>query len=313
MAPGAMLRKTQVCPSSIERFPYPVSTLDQLEPAVRTALRAHLQPEETIERLIVAPPKEMFGIPREWRQRLDVQPALSRIMSWVLALTEQRLLIVTVAGPNDAPAVLAVPIDRLLWVEVGIILLFGWFECAWAGHDRVQRTRVFFNTVGEELFQGLRVQLCRTLIEHSGQAGATGDRSLSKLDSLPFKFMSLLSMGVLLPDERIEALAFHPTLLKRRLVVLKQRRAPATALILSNYHLVVAHEDPSQHDATYGLITRYCPRRRVRAVTLEKHDVDLLLHFTVGLKEAEETFSVLFQADMEPALGEWLTTNFSSS
>jgi len=295
-------------PSSIERFPYPVDRLGQLDPFTQAALLEHLELGEVVKRIIVAPPKEMVGIPREWRQRLDVQPALSRITSWALVLTEQRLLVATISRSDMKPPVVSIPIAKLLWVEVGTILLFSWFECAWVSQDRVQRIRVFFSTVGEEHFQQLRVLLCRTAIEQDGLAVMSGDRNLTELDSLSYKFVNMISIRMLLPDEHIERLVSHPTIWQKHLMVFKRRRAPSTVVILSNYHLLVGNEDPSQHDATYGWITRYCPRQRVRKVTLEKDTVEISMNITVGLDGIEETFPLLFPAEMEPSLAEWTSS-----
>jgi len=292
-------------PSSIERFPYPVDRLDQLDPFTQAALSEHLELGEVVKRIIVAPPKEMVGIPREWRQRLDVQPALSRITSWALVLTEQRLLVATISRSDMKPPVVSIPIAKLLWVEVGTILLFSWFECAWVSQDRVQRIRVFFNTVGEEYFQQLRILLCRTAIEQDGLAAMPGDRNLVELDSLSYKFVNMISIRMLLPDEHIERLVSHPTIWQKHLMVFKRRRAPSTVVILTNYHLLVGNEDPSQHDATYGWITRYCPRQRVRKVSLQTVTSEITLYVTVGLDNVEETFSILFPAEMAPSLAGW--------
>ena len=292
-------------PSSIERFPYPVDRLDQLDPFTQAALSEHLEPGDAIKRIIVAPPKEMFGIPREWRQRLDVQPALSRITSWALVLTEHRLLVATISRSDVRPPVVSIPIAKLLWVEVGTILLFGWFECAWVNQDRVQRIRVFFNTVGEEYFQQLRVLLCRTLIEQGGLTMISGDRNLIELDSLSYKLVNMISIHMLLSDEHIERWVSHPTIWKKHLLVFKRRQAPSTVVILSNYHLLVGNEDPSAHNATYGWITRYCPRRRVRKVSVDTKSSEIMMHVTVGLDSVEETFSIIFPAEMAPALAEW--------
>ena len=295
-------------PSSIERFPYPVDRLDQLDPFTQAALSEHLEPGEVVKRIIVAPPKEMVGIPREWRQRLDVQPALSRITSWALVLTEQQLLVATISRSAMKPPVVSIPIAKLLWVELGTILLFSWFECAWVSQDRVQRIRVFFNTVGEEYFQQLRVLLCRTVIEQDGLPVMSGDRNLVELDSLSHKFVNMISIRMLLPDEHIERLVSHPPIWQKHLMVFKRRRAPSTVVILTNYHFLVGNEDPSQHDATYGWITRCCPRRRIRKVTLEKNTTEISMNITVGLDGIEETFPLLFPAEIEPSLAEWASS-----
>jgi hypothetical protein len=247
----------------------------------------------------------MVGIPREWRQRLDVQPALSRITSWALVLTENHLLVATISRSDVKPPVVSIPIAKLLWVEVGTILLFSWFECAWVSQDRVQRIRVFFNTVGEEYFQQLRVLLCRTIIEQDDLTMVSGDRNLSELDSLSYKLVNMISIRMLLPDEHIERLVSHPTIWQKHLMVFKRRRAPSTVVILTNYHLLVGNEDPSQHDATYGWITRYCPRQRVRKVSLQTVTSEITMYVTVGLDSVEETFSILFPAEMAPSLAEW--------
>lgn len=293
--------------SSIERFPYTVDALEQLDTPAHRALAASLRPDENVKRIIVAPPKEMVGIPRAWRQQLDIQPTLSRTRSWVLVLTEDRLLVATIDKRDAPPAVLSIPIADLLWVELGIILLFGWFECAWVSEGQVARARVFFNTVGEEHFQALRTHLCRTVAELDGLPASSSGLKQVQIEDLPFKLKSMIAIKMLLPDESIDKLAYHLPMWRKHLVIFTRRRAGSTVVILSPYHLLVGNEDPSQHDAHYGWITRYCPRRRVRKLSLGTKPSEIALDITVGLDEVEEIFSVPFPLDMAASLAEWAT------
>jgi hypothetical protein len=114
----------------------------------------------------------------------------------------------------------------------------------------------------------------------------------------------MISIRMLLPDERVERWVYHLPIWKKHLLVFKRRRAPSTVVMLTNYHLLVGNEDPSAHDATYGWITRYCPRRRVRKVSVDTKPSEIILHVTVGLDNVEETFSILFPEEMASTLAE---------
>jgi len=290
--------------SGVERFAYPVNSLADLDRVMDAALAARLEPEESIRKIVVAPRQSHLGQLRGWRRWLSALLPWEWTPEWVLVLTTRGLLVAIVPRPGEPPTVVSIPTARLLWIEIGEILLYGWFECAWAGQGKVQHQRVYFNTVGDELFHSIRVALCRDVIAGTGLASKAGRRDLDPLRPLPFKFMNIIGHHLLLPDETVEAVVYRPAIWEKRLGLFSHQRAPAVALVLSNYHLLIAEEDRSDSEVSYGLSARFCPRARLRRFDIvEKEDErELWLQVTVGLDEAEETWALLFPTRFGPAL-----------
>lgn len=290
--------------SGIERFAYPVKSLAELHGPVGAALAAQLEPGDSIKQILVAPRQSHLGQFKGWRRWLSALLPWEWTPEWVLVLTTRGLLVAIMPRSGEPATVVSIPSARLLWIEIGEILLYGWFECAWAGRRDVQHQRVYFNTVGSELFHSIRVALCRDIINGTGLATRGGVRSLDPLRPLPFKFMNLIGHYLLLPDETVEAVVYRPAIWEKRLGLFSHQRAPALALVLSNYHLLIAEEDRSDIEASYGLIARFCPRSRVRRMDIqEKEDEqEVWLQVTVGLDQAEEAWSLLFPPEFRPTL-----------
>jgi hypothetical protein len=179
-----------------------------------------------------------------------------------LAVTGQRLLVAATASPAEAPVLSAAPIFDLLSCELGTVLLFSWFEWTWAD----------------------------------------GGHGLEQLTGFPYKFRNLIPLRLLLPDEQICTVIYRPAIWTRHPGPFRRKRAPSLALILTNYHLVVAQEDLGHGTTSYGLITRYCPRDRIRAVNLDRAGGDLWLSVTLARAGAEESVRVLFDPAAEGSL-----------
>jgi hypothetical protein len=73
-------------------------------------------------------------------------------------------------------------------------------------------------------------------------------------------------------------------------------------VVLTPDHLLVAQDDLTNLRAAYGLITRYCPRDRLRGAMVERAQDDLWLNVTLALHETEETLRLLFEPGTESAL-----------
>jgi len=293
-------------PSSLDRFPYLVSTLAELDPLVQDAFRRELEPDEAIDQLTVAPRQELIGIPSAWQHWLGLRTATLQTPAVMIALTSERLLVATITQPGSSPAVASIPTAALLWVELGEILIFSWFECVWAAPDGVQRLCVLFNAVGVAHFERMRRQLCRSMIQQADLKPEQGDRKRRLLADLPYKFGNMIDNILLLADERIDDVIYRPALWQQRWRIWRRMRAPAVALVLSNYHLLLFRETNSTHMPDYGWIARYCSLRRVRGLALQEDEAALRLDITVGVGGAERTFGVLFPSDLDARLRQWL-------
>ena len=289
--------------SSFERFSYSVSKVDDLTPPVRLALLAQLVPGEAICQIIFAPRQDRPFGRRGVGDWLGARYTGRQTPSWVLVLTEDRLLVATLADATSPPEVSSTPLSDLLWLELGTILLYSWtsWSCA-GGTGRPRHERVYFNTVGDRLFWDLVNAIRGMIITQIGLPRSADERRSEVFDGLPFKYQNLVPGRLLLPDEEVQAIVYQPAIWRQRWRFFSHQRAPVTVVVLSPDYLLVAQDDLTNIKAAYGIISRYVPRSRLRRVTLEHIRDDLWLNVTVGLRETEESFRYLFEVGSGPAL-----------
>lgn len=284
--------------SSPERFAYAVSRIEELAPPVAAALHARLLPDEAPRQIIFAPRQRLLSS----RRGLGAWFVVRWTPSCVLVRTDERLLVATIAEASKAPEVTATPLTDLLWVELGTILLYSWVAWSWVDAGQAQQQRVYFNSVCENLFWDMVNAMRRTIIAQSGLPLPTGDRHYAAFEGLPFKFMNLIPLRLLLPGEQAQVVVHQPPIWGRRLGVFGYPRAPTTVIVLSQEHLLVAQDDLTNLRTPYGIIARYCPRNRLRRVEIEQMQHDQWLNVTAGLCDTEETLRLLLAPDTEPAL-----------
>jgi hypothetical protein len=288
--------------SGLERFAYPVPRIEDLAPPVAAALQVHLLSGEAVRQVIFAPRQSRFAQRRRLVERLGAWLVEQWTPSWVLALTDERLLVAAIPEASQPPQVTVTPLADLLWLELGTILLYSWVEWSWASAGGPQRQRVYFNTVSDALFWDMVNAMRRTIIAQSGRPQPEGARHYAAFAELPFKFMNLIPFRLLLSGEQAQAVVYQPAIWDRRWRVFRYQRAPATVVVLSPDHLLVAQDDLSNTRAAHGLIARYCPRDRLRGATLERVQDDLWLNVTLSVQGAEETLRWLFEPQFEQAL-----------
>jgi hypothetical protein len=284
-----------------------VASLDDLPPPVKTALAGELRPGETIRQIISAPRQHVLGETTGWRGRLGIVFPWDWTPDWVLVVTGQRLLTAATSSPDEPPSITAAPVADLLSCELGTVLLFSWFEWRWAAAGRLEHQRIYFNTVSDRLFWDALTFLRRSLIIDADLPPAADDLGLAHLAALPYKFKNLIPHRLLLPDEQIQAVVFQPDIWTAPRGPFRRRRAAALALVLTNYHLILTQEDRGYGATSYGLITRYCPRDRVRAVTLERAGSDLWLQVQLAHGDAEDLLRMLFEPSAEQGLQDVMT------
>ncbi len=198
--------------SGLERFAYPVTSLEDLAPPVRSALAAQLMPGETLQQIIFAPRQDQYAA-RGWLGKwLSLRFFWQRTPDWVLALTGERLLVATISEAAGTPSVSVAPLADLLWLELGTILLYSWFAWSWADGGQPRQQRVYFNTVRDDLFWRMVNTIRRTIVARSGLPHSAGERRLEVFAGLPYKFRNLVPHRLMLPGERVQAMAYQPAI-----------------------------------------------------------------------------------------------------
>ncbi len=284
--------------STTERFASSVSRVEDLAPAAAAALQAYFLPEEVPRQIIFAPRQSRLSP----RRRLGTWFAERWTPSWVLARTDERLLVVTIPEAPRLPEVTVTPLADLLWLELGTILLYSWVAWSWVNAGQPQQQRVYFNTVSERLFWDMVNAMRRTIIAQAGLPLPTGEPHDSPFGGLPLKFRNLIPFRLMLPGEQAQVVVYQPAIWGRHLGVLRYQRAPTTVVVLTREHLLIARDDLTAARAAYGIIARYCPRNRVRRLMLEQTQHDLWLNVTVVQHGVEETLRLLFEPGTEPVL-----------
>jgi hypothetical protein len=287
---------------SLERFAYAVKGIEDLAPPIEAALQAQLLPGEVVQQIIFAPRQDQLVARRRMASWPNIGFLWRQTPNWVLTLTGERLLVATIPEAPNPPQVTVTPLADLLWLELGTLLLSSWVAWTWASAGRPQQQRVYFNTVRDDLFWDMVNAVRRTIMAQTDLPRPARERHREAFEGLPFKFWNLIPRKLMFPDEQVQVLVYQPAIWSQRWRMFQRQRAATTAVVLSPAHLLIAKEDLSTDRTTYGLIARYCPRNRLRKVTLERVQDDLWLNVTVGVQETAETLRLLFEPSAEPAL-----------
>ncbi len=283
-----------------------LGSLDELDPPARAALVEHLGGGETIRRIVVAPRQMLLGAGPGWRRWLAILLPWELTPDWVLVLTDDCLLAASFVRSSAAPTVTLTPIANIVSLELGTVLLRSWLEWTCVGQGCLDRTRIHFNTVSYWLFRQVLGDMCRDLARRAGLEPVPNDRHLEYLAGLPFKFMNIIRHDLLLPDEQVQAALYRPAIFEQR-GLLRHQRTPSAALLLTNYHFLIAEEDLSESRNGYGLINRFYPRRRIRSAALQRAENDLWLSLALETHGVgQEVVRTLFESSAGPALEEML-------
>jgi hypothetical protein len=285
------------------QFAYRVDSLADLDPQVGTALAEHLESGDPIHQIIVAPQQWVLSEDRHgWRPFLRYQRKLSP--NWVLVVTRRQLLLATSGAPGSPALISATPLASLLALEAGAVLLFSWFDWTWANQGRLEHSRVYYNLVSDWIFIELRQYLSRYLLAPAGPPPAAGDRRLEILDKFPFKFMNIISYRMLLPEEQVRAAVFRAPVWTGWHGFFRRQKAAALALVLSNAHLLIMEEENKGATDQYSLITRFCPRRSICEIGLEREADQLSFRLTLGRPGLTESLRIPFDYSAEQDLGQ---------
>jgi hypothetical protein len=303
---SSALRPSAIDNPRLSRFPRVLYSFDELEPAVEKAIVEHMEQGESIRQMIVAPRQRLLGAHRESRGWRGFLLPWEWTPDWVLVWTGERVLVATLDHPRATPVVTATPVKDVLSFEWGAILLHAWIEWTWANQGQAERTRIYFNAVGQRLFKRVLDSLRHDLAVQSELTAVQPDRHLERLAALPFKFMNLIMHDLLLPDEQVQAVVYRPAIWSDQSRLFRHQRAAAMTLVLSNYHILIAEEDLTGTLHSYGLITRFYPRSRVSHAALERGQDGLWLNLTPELNNVRQEVHVLFEFGSQEAIQKML-------
>ena len=290
---------------TVRGFAGQVAALEDLALPVQMALRPHLRFGDPVAMILTVPAQSVLveQANKGWWPR--------GLLPWtitphrVLVLTSSRLMAasspyVEEAGEvnrdvngeylsewnaiSELPEVAITPLEDILYLESGTILLFSWLDWAWVKGGRLEHTRVYFNTVNRSLFEKLAGLVRRSILDGCGMTLSSEDQGLDQLEKMPYKFRSLIPKHLLLPGEQVQAALFRPSMWAKDLSIFRRHVAAKLAVIRTNGALILAQEDLTSEEDSYGLIAQFCPRPFVRRVALEEtpRGSDLVVNLSLG-------------------------------
>lgn len=279
-------------------FAYPVNTLDELGTELATWLAQELEPGETVRQVLVAPRQRYLNTRQVRTNWLISMFAWKNTPDHVLLLTDRRLFLVTFPPGGRDPYLTSIPIPAIFSLEIGKILLFSWFELAWAGDGQLKRNRVYFNTACEACFDQLQETLVNDLPGKAGQWVGSGGRNLAALAMLPYKF-HVHTQSILLPHESIHAFFYRPAIRTKHFGGITRHIAPAVLLLLSDFHLLLIQDGQSEAGSNYGMITQWRSRCTVNPPVF-RHEQNRSWAF-LKFNQAEVTEELRLQIDQDAA------------
>lgn len=269
--------------------------LDELEGTAKGLFEKNLKPSEEI-RTIISAPSQLI---QQAETRIKLFMPWKTTPSWMLVMTDQRMLVAVFPFSQSEPELKAFSFDHILRMELGRVLLFAWLEWRWVKNGSVDRLRVYFNGVDDKKYHDLVKTACRDRIEKRGHKPVKDQRNLQLLKDLPYKFNNIITLELLLKDEAIQELVFRPAIYDRILGVFRNQRSPAITLLRTNYHLLFMREDEGDAGSKYGVVFGYMPLDVIqKSELLQEND---LLKITVHLhnKGAQEQVQMELLPDQE--------------
>lgn len=285
-----------------ERFASLVKTLAELDLVVRQVLEQVLEADELPEMMIKAPFQGKLSAHRLAKSVFKAKLPWEFTPEWLLVLTARRLLLVRIPGPGKSPEVNPVPFEQILWLQNGTILLFSWFEVGWVEQGAVHQETIYYNAVSERYFSRLTAQIRQAICCPAERPPDEGQPDLSALQGLPHKFKNLLPLRALLPGETLQRVVYRPALWRTRLVVFQVMTAPRLAAALTPGCLILAEEDLTGREASYGFIVTYLLRRSILRMETQPEEGGPALLISLGAGGARKELHLAFPAQMEADL-----------
>jgi hypothetical protein len=279
-----------------DHFARPIASPDDLAPIWRAALNTGLRPGEQPLWMVFAPYQAVLS------QKRPAQHDLSWEFSpdWLLVLTPERLLLLRVSTPNSPAQVVALDLASILSLQQGTILLYSWLTVTWAAPGTLRQERIVYNAVGEPCFSRL-VGLIRARLADHLPGPEQDNRAM--LAALPYKFKNLIPHRMLLPGETVRQVIYRPALWKKMLGIFRTMTAPRLVMTLTDDYLLLAEEDCTGTEGSYGFIATWLPLAKVDHTALQP--VRNGLEWQIALEwqgichELKVTFPAIAEAELD--------------
>lgn len=281
-----------------DHFARQVDTLDDLSGPAQQAFMQLLAPGEMICQIIYAPFQGHLKQYRSRRHFLSFSLPWEFTPDYVLLLTDRRLLLARLLD-RDAWRVETIPLDDLLYVRSGVILLLSWVEFCWVQNGLICREVIYFNTVCDRIFITLLEIVRGYLVKGRALCFSPAQENDPHLVDLPYKFMTAIPRRLLLPREQVCRVLFRPAMYHVLLAFVQHVVAPRMALVLTHHHLLLASENANGCEGDYGLISTFLPLNRIRGVDVLVVEEQAYLMIHLAHSGVYEDQSIPFPVEME--------------
>lgn len=274
---------------AVTYFLYPVQSLDDLPAPINEAVRRHLS-EAHVRAIIVIPPQD-YAIRREIRRQKNL-PFRWRVTPQRTLVFSDHQIVLVEAETNGDLHTLVIPLDCLVYVNLGTILLYAYLELAWVNGQQIEKRFIEYNAVGE---QHIRKQIEQVRAQIAADVPRFDNAPDEKTTAhLPFKFNNYLKFS-LLPDE-VLLTAVHQPAIRRGEGWFQPYLSPNRTVAITDTHLIILEEEERKRKSTYGIITRFCPLDRVRQVKFRPAEELCWMYLTLGFGEAAELVEIPLEA-----------------
>jgi len=281
-----------------DHFARQLDTIDDLSDPVRRTFLELLVPGEMICQIIDVPFQGHLKQYRSRRHFLTFSLPWEFTPDYILLLTDRRLFLARLLD-HDACKIETIPLDDLLYVRSGVILLLSWVEFCWVRDGLVYREVIYFNTVCDRVFITLLEIVRSYLVKERAFRFSPVQENDPHLTDLPYKFMTAIPRLLLLPREHICRDLFRPAMYHMLLAFVQHIVAPRMVLVLTHHHLLLASENTNGCEGDYGLISTFLPLNRIRGVDVlvVEEQAYLMIHLAHG--GVYEDQSIPFPLEME--------------
>ena len=275
-------------------FLYAVAHVDELPEPVRAAFQAH--PTTGDSAIIVIPPQEYGVLRMNWL----------RILPFARRTTPQRTLLITdeqiiiVETEDAAPNTIVIPVQNIIYIGLGVILLYAYLELVWVHNDQINTIKIEFNSVGESI---IRSQITRTrtiLVRQHSTAGR--GKLASIMHGFPFKFQGYLGYS-LLRNEQLLGAVYQPALRDSH----RWRRtylSPNRVVAVTDRSLIILEDPDSGPVSQYGIVTRFIPMSRIQEITFDHEQGQSQMNVMLGIGNTLQNLSIPLDAQNAHVLQE---------
>ena len=266
--------KREIPTRGLERHISVLRSISELPTELQSPVVTRLADNEAIHSIIAFPPQIQRGRHYVPKQALLFTPT---------DLIHLRASV----WPGQEPDVTCLRACGLLYMQVKLLLLYGFLEVVAQGQGLPTHLGMEFNTVAwYRLSQPLRQLLRATRPDRGlpGEEPADFSELQGAVEKLPLKFSNGIELYGLLPGEELEELFFQAATWKRQLHFFRRQVTPNTLILLTGNYVVMIREELN---VAQGWIITYIPRGSIAG--MQNQPAGPWNELTVQLKRADQS------------------------